>query len=106
MSKRTTRRDSVHEAAWHFRLYVAGLTPRSLAAFVNLKRLCEQHLAGRYRIEVVDLRDEPATALDDQVTAVPTVVRTRPVPVRRVIGDLSNVARVLQGLEIVGQDAT
>jgi circadian clock protein KaiB len=84
---------------------VAGLTPRSLAAFINLKRVCEQYLPGRYRIEVVDLRDEPGTAVDDQVMAVPTVVRTSPGPARRVIGDLSNIARVAQRLEIVSPQA-
>ncbi len=91
--------------AWEFRLYVAGLTPRSLAALVNLKRVCEEYLSGMYGIEVVDLCDEPASAVDDQVVAVPTVIRTSPAPVRRVIGDLSNVARVLQGLQIVPKNA-
>jgi len=87
-------------APWELRLYVAGLTPKSLAAFRNLKQVCEEHLAGRYRIEVVDLHDEPAAAVVDQVVAVPTVVRRKPAPPRRVIGDLSNVERVLHGLEI------
>ena len=86
---------------WKFRLYVAGLTPKSLAAFMTLKRLCEEHLAGKYRIDVVDLRADPRAAVEEQVLATPTVVRTDPAPARRVIGDLSNVARVLQGLEIV-----
>ncbi len=85
---------------WNLRLYVAGLTPRSLTAFVNLRRLCEQHLAGEYRIEVVDVRDEPAAAVADQVVALPTVIRRTPEPPRRVIGDLSNVERVLRGLGI------
>jgi signal transduction histidine kinase/ActR/RegA family two-component response regulator len=95
-------------APWELRLYVAGLTPKSLTAFRNLEQVCEEHLAGRYRIEVVDLHDEPAAAVVDQVVAVPTVVRKKPAPPRRVIGDLSNVERVLLGLEIDPrhQDAT
>jgi circadian clock protein KaiB len=82
------------------RLYVAGQTPRSIAAFANLKRLCEEHLAGRYQIEVVDLIQNPQLARGDQILAVPTLVRRLPEPVRKIIGDLSNSERVLVGLDI------
>jgi circadian clock protein KaiB len=82
------------------RLYIAGQTPRSIAAFANLKRICEEHLAGRYRIEVIDLVQNPQLAAGDQILAVPTLVRRLPEPVRRIIGDLSNAERVLVGLDI------
>jgi len=82
------------------RLYVAGQTPRSIAAFANLKRICEEHLAGRYQIEVVDLIQNPQLAKGDQILAVPTLVRRLPEPVRKIIGDLSNKERVLVGLDI------
>jgi circadian clock protein KaiB len=84
------------------RLYVAGQTPRSIAAFANLKRICEEHLAGRYQIEVVDLIQNPQLARGDQILAVPTLVRRLPEPVRKIIGDLSNSERVLVGLDIRG----
>jgi circadian clock protein KaiB len=82
------------------RLYIAGQTPRSIAAFSNLKRICEEHLAGRYRIEVIDLVQNPQLAAGDQILAVPTLVRRLPEPVRKIIGDLSDVDRVLVGLDI------
>ena len=82
------------------RLYIAGQTPRSIAAFANLKRICEEHLAERYRIEVIDLVQNPQLAAGDQILAVPTLVRRLPEPVRRIIGDLSNAERVLVGLDI------
>ena len=82
------------------RLYVAGQTPRSIAAFANLKRICEEHLAGRYQIEVIDLIQNPQLARGDQILAVPTLVRRLPEPVRKIIGDLSNSERVLVGLDI------
>ena len=82
------------------RLYIAGQTPRSVAAFANLKRICEEHLAGRYRIEVIDLVQNPQLAAGDQILAVPTLVSRLPEPVRRIIGDLSNAERVLVGLDI------
>jgi circadian clock protein KaiB len=82
------------------RLYIAGQTPRSIAAFANLKRICEEHLAGRYRIEVIDLVQNPQLAAGDQILAVPTLVRRLPEPVRKIIGDLSNADRVLVGLDI------
>ena len=85
---------------WRLRLYVAGQTPKCLAAFANLRRLCEEHLKGQYEIEVVDLLETPALAKGDQILAVPTLVRRLPEPVRKIIGDLSNTERVLVGLDI------
>ena len=82
------------------RLYIAGQTPRSIAAFANLKRICEEHLAGRYRIEVIDLVQNPKLAAGDQILAVPTLVRRLPEPVRKIIGALSNTDRVLVGLDV------
>lgn len=86
---------------WKLRLYVAGQTPRSLEAFANLKRICEEHLQGRYRIEVVDLLENPTLARGDQILAIPTLVRQLPPPVKKVIGDFSNTERVLVGLNLV-----
>ncbi len=85
---------------WELRLYVAGQTPRSLAAFANLKKLCEEHLAGKYRIEVIDLIENPRLARGDQILAIPTLVRKLPEPVKKIIGDLSNTERVLVGLDL------
>ena len=85
---------------WNLRLYVAGQTPKSLAAFTNLKKLCEEHLAGRYHIEVVDLLKTPQLAKGDQIIAIPTLVRKLPTPIRKIIGDLSNTVRVLVGLDL------
>jgi circadian clock protein KaiB len=85
---------------WQLRLYVIGRTPKSLAAFSNLKHICETHLKGRYRITVIDLLKHPRLARGDQILAVPTVVRKLPKPVRIVIGNLSDTARVLVGLDL------
>lgn len=85
---------------YELRLYVAGQTPKCLAAFSNLKTICDQHLKGRYHIEIIDLLETPALARGDQILAVPTLVRKLPEPVRRIIGDLSNTERVLVGLDI------
>jgi circadian clock protein KaiB len=85
---------------WELRLYVAGQTPRSVEALANLKRICEEHLQGRYRIEVVDLLVNPALARGDQILAVPTLVRQLPPPVKKIIGDFSNIERVLVGLDL------
>lgn len=85
---------------WILRLYVAGQTPRCVTAFANLKQICEQHLAGRYSIVVIDLLENPQLAKGDQIFAIPTLVRNLPVPVRKIIGDLSNTERVLVGLDI------
>ncbi|HEX2967349.1 MAG TPA: circadian clock KaiB family protein [Syntrophorhabdaceae bacterium] len=85
---------------WNLRLYVAGETPKSLTALANLKKICEQHLAGKYRIEVVDLLRNPGLAKGDQILALPTLVRKLPQPVKKIIGDLSNTERVLVGLDL------
>jgi len=87
-------------AEWQLRLYVAGQTAKSAAAFDNLKRVCETHLAGRYTIEVIDLLVNPRLAAGDQILAVPTLVRKFPEPIRKIIGDLSNEERVLVGLDV------
>lgn len=85
---------------WELRLYVAGQTPRSIAALNNLKQLCETHLQGRYRIEVVDLLINPQLSREHEILAVPTLVRKLPAPLRKIIGDLSNSERVLVGLQL------
>jgi circadian clock protein KaiB len=85
------------------RLYVAGETPKSVAALANLKKICEENLEGRYKIEVIDLLINPTLAGNDQILAVPTLVRELPAPVRKVIGDLSNLERVLIGLDLLPQ---
>ena len=85
---------------WDLRLYVTGQSPRSVRAIENLRQLCEEHLPGRYRIEVVDLRENPRLAAEDQILAVPTVVRRLPAPIRKLIGDLSDTDRLLVGLQI------
>ena len=85
---------------WQLRLYVAGQTPRCLAAFANLKKLCEEHMDGNYSIEIIDLLQKPQLAQGDQILAIPTLVRKLPEPVRKIIGDLSNTERVLVGLDL------
>jgi circadian clock protein KaiB len=86
---------------WTLRLYVAGSTPKSVTALINLKRLCEQQLAGRYKLEIVDLLLHPERAKADQIVAIPTLVRQLPPPLKRIIGDLSNRERVIVGLELL-----
>ena len=88
------------EAVWNLRLYVAGQTPRCLGALANLKKICEDHLHGTYRLEVVDLLENPQLSSGDQILAIPTLVRRLPTPVRKIIGDLSNTERVLVGLDL------
>jgi circadian clock protein KaiB len=85
---------------WELRLYTAGQSPKSLAALSNLKRVCEEHLAGRYSIEVVDLLKNPRLAKDDQIVAIPTLVRKLPEPLRKLVGDLSDTERTLVGLQL------
>ena len=85
---------------WQLRLYIAGQTPKSVTAFVNLKRLCEEYLPGRYQIEVIDLIQNPKLAAGDQIVAIPTLVRRLPEPLRRIVGDLSNTERTLVGLQL------
>ena len=110
MEKRERSQDplAVDEAAEHgeepfyeLRLYIAGETPKSVLALANLKRLCEQHLKGKYRIEIVDLVKHPQRAQADQIIAIPTLVRRLPEPLSKIIGDLSNTERVLVGLDII-----
>jgi circadian clock protein KaiB len=86
--------------AWELRLYVAGQSAKSVTAFANLKRICEEHLAGQYDIEVIDLLENPRLAQDDQIVAIPTLVRKLPQPVRKIIGDLANTERTLVGLQL------
>lgn len=86
---------------WELRLYVAGQTVNCVRAFSNLKQLCETHLAGKYRIEVIDLLKKPQLARGDQILAIPTLVRKLPVPVRKIIGNLSDTGRVLVGLDLI-----
>jgi circadian clock protein KaiB len=85
---------------YDLRLYVAGQTAKSLTSFANLKRICEEHLAGRYRIEVIDLLVNPQLAQGDQILAIPTLVRKLPEPIKKIIGDLSNTERTLVGLDL------
>lgn len=85
---------------WHLRLYVAGQSPKSLKAFANLKRMCEEHLPSRYEIEIVDLVKDPQLAAGDEIVAIPTLVRRLPAPMRKIIGDLSDADRVLVGLQL------
>jgi circadian clock protein KaiB len=85
---------------WELRLYVAGQTPKSLAAFANLREICEKHLKGQYSIEVIDLQENPQLAAGDQIMAIPTLIRKLPPPMKKIIGDLSNTERVLVGLDL------
>jgi circadian clock protein KaiB len=85
---------------WHLRLYIAGQSPMSLRAFANLKALCEEHLTARYTIEIIDLVEQPALARADDIVAIPTLVRSRPPPLRKIRGDLSNRERVLSALRL------
>lgn len=101
-SERNNNRKSTpfKRPVWELRLYVAGMTPTSIRAFENLKRLCEEHMHGAYKIQVVDLLERPMLARGDQIIAVPTLVRRLPTPVKKIIGDLSNTERVLVGLDL------
>jgi len=97
---RKPKRSTEQEELWELRLYVAGQTTRAVTAFENLKKICEEHIKWKYRIEVIDLLKNPQLAKGDQIFAVPTLVRKLPVPVRKIIGDLSNTDRVLVGLDL------
>ena len=92
---------AIEKDKWVLRLYVAGKTPKALTAFANLKKICEGQLNGKYSIEVIDLTVNPQLGLEDQILALPTLVRKLPVPVRKIIGDLSNTERVLVGLDLL-----
>jgi circadian clock protein KaiB len=91
---------NVAASRWNLRLYVAGQTPKSVTALANLKKICEEHLANQYKIEVIDLVRNPGLARRDQILAIPTLVRNLPTPMRKIIGDLSNTEKVLIGLEL------
>lgn len=93
------RKAASKNEGWILRLYVAGQTPKSLAAFSNLKRICEEHLRANYEIEIIDLMQQPQLAATDQIVALPTLVRRLPAPIKRVVGDLSNLDRVLVGMD-------
>jgi circadian clock protein KaiB len=99
-AKSVQRKNQNKDALWELRLYVAGQTPRSLAAFSNLKTICEEHLKGEYHIEIVDLLQDPRLAKGHQILAIPTLVRKLPTPIKKIIGDLSNTERVLVGLDL------
>ena len=103
-TRKSAKKKPRDKAIWSLRLYVAGQTPKSIAALSNLKRICENHLTGRYRIEIVDLVRNPKLAAGDQILAVPTLVRKLPSPIKRIIGDLSNDERVLVGLDVKPTD--
>jgi circadian clock protein KaiB len=94
------RNEPAANEVWQLRLYIAGQTPRSLAASANLKKICEEHLAGRYNIEIVDLVKHPQLAAGDQILAIPTLVRKLPQPLRKIVGDLRDTERALVGLQI------
>lgn len=99
-AKSNGKRKSANERSIHLRLYVAGQTPKSLAALSNLKRICTEHLSGNYTVEVIDLIKNPQLAQSDQILAIPTLVRNLPKPIRKIIGDLSNADRVVIGLNL------
>lgn len=92
--------NTTQKEKWELRLYVAGQTQKSIASFANLKEICEEYLAGRYQIEVIDLLENPQLARGDQIIAVPTLVRKLPPPLKKIIGNLSNTERVLVGLDL------
>jgi circadian clock protein KaiB len=100
MGEEESANETASEHHYELRLYVAGQTPRSVEAFSNLKKLCEEHLKGRYSIEVVDLIENPKLARGDQILAIPTLVRKLPEPIRKLIGNLADTERVLIGLDL------
>ena len=101
MTTTSRRSKTLKSREYLLRLYVAGKTPKAIAAFDNLRRICEEHLAGRYQLEVVDLLENPALARGHQILALPALVRQLPPPVKKIIGDFSNAERVLVGLDLV-----
>lgn len=98
--KRQSLRKNASVEKFDLRLYISGSTPKSMAAFANLKKICEEHLQNNYQIEVIDLLNNPKLASGDQILAIPTLVRKLPEPIRKIIGDLSNTERVLVGLDV------
>ena len=99
-SAKETKKSKSQNDSWVLRLYVAGQTPKSVIAFANLKRICTEHLSDKYRIELIDLLENPQLARGDQIVAIPTLVRNLPTPMKKIIGDLSNTERVLVGLDL------
>jgi circadian clock protein KaiB len=93
-------RPAKRNTEWELRLYIAGETAKAMSAFANLERICEEHLKGRYRIEVIDLLKNPTLARGDQILAIPTLVRKLPTPIKKIIGDLTDAERVLVGLDV------
>lgn len=100
MTNNKKQNDAAKNEIWNLRLYIAGHTPRSEDALANLKLICEEHLQGKYRIEIIDLLKRPQLAAGDQILAIPTLVRKLPTPVKKIIGDLSHTERVLIGLDL------
>lgn len=105
-SRSPSKKPKPAKAEWELRLYVAGQSKKSLAALSNLRRLCDEHLPGKYSIEVVDLLQSPQLAAGDQILAIPTLVRKLPAPIKKIIGDLSNVERALVGLDLRSTSST
>jgi circadian clock protein KaiB len=99
-NQKSKAKPAKYSSAWHLKLYVAGNTAKSIAAFANLKAICEEHLKGKYKIDIIDLLRKPQLAKGDQIFAIPTLVRQLPQPIKKIIGDLSNTAKVLVGLNI------
>jgi circadian clock protein KaiB len=99
-SRKSQSRTRGSQSTWQLRLYIAGHTPKSIEAISNLKKICDENLAGEYKIEIIDLLQNPQLAQGDQILAIPTLVRRLPEPVKKIIGDLSNTERVLVGLDI------
>ena len=99
-TKQVNTIDELHEQRYVLRLYVAGVTPRSVQAIETIKRVCEENLHGRYQLEIIDIHQQPALAKGDQIIAVPTLIRKLPAPLRTLIGDMSDVERVLIGLDL------
>jgi circadian clock protein KaiB len=106
MSKNSEFSKEADSEVWELRLYVAGQTPNSIRAFANLKKIAEDHLKGKYTIEVIDLVKNPQLAAGDQILAIPTLVRKLPEPIKKIIGDLSNTERVLVGLDVRPKSST
>ena len=106
MSKNSEISKEADSEVWELRLYVAGQTPNSIRAFANLKKIAEEHLKGKYTIEVIDLIKNPQLAAGDQILAIPTLVRKLPEPIKKIIGDLSNTERVLVGLDVRPKSST
>ncbi len=103
-NEKSPRKKHIDEEKWQLRLYVAGLTPKSMLALDNLKNICETHLKGKYSIEVIDLLKNPKLAKGDQILAIPTLVRRLPPPLKKIIGDLSNTEQVLVGLNLIKKE--